>query len=67
MLLHRPGHASMDDLISAIWPHPDFEPENVVGQIRIYVVGLRKRGFPVAHAGYGKGYGMPDLMTEFDA
>jgi DNA-binding response OmpR family regulator len=62
MLLHRPHHASPDALIAAVWPHPDDEPENASGQVRIYLHFLRKQGFPISFAGYGWGYGCPDLL-----
>jgi DNA-binding response OmpR family regulator len=60
LLLARPGMATHEELISAVWPHPDDEPEAALRQIQMYVTWLRAKGIPVLGT-WGRGYSLPDV------
>ena len=47
LLLTSNRVASHEELIAAIWPDPDEEPENALGQLRMYISWLRETGLQI--------------------
>jgi DNA-binding winged helix-turn-helix (wHTH) protein len=60
LLLARPGLATHDEIIAAVWPDPDQEPENALGQVRMIVGWLRAKGIPV-ELRHSQGYSLRDI------
>ncbi len=55
VLVMRPGIVSHGDLIEAIWPDPDFEPDHARNLLHVYANQLRARGVPVIEH-WGRGF-----------
>lgn len=54
VLLSRHGYVSKNDLIEAVWPDPELEPDTASAVITTQVCLLRKRaGIEISHERYG--------------
>lgn len=43
LLMRRGRSVSIGDLIEALWPDPDLEPDNALNQIRVLIYRLRDK------------------------
>lgn len=56
-LLVRPGVVSFNDLIEAVWPDPDFEPDYARNILSIQIHKMRRKGIPVVNY-HSRGYSL---------
>ena len=59
LMVHRGNFCPVEDLISAIWPDPDQEPDYAHDMVKVYICRLRKiLGRDAIETHYGRGYMM---------
>lgn len=56
-LLMRRVWVTRGEIIEAMWPDPDLEPENAYNSVSVYIRHLRDKGVPVINR-IGFGYSM---------